>query len=121
MAQSLVHEVNIVIVRAPDLAAERKFYGETLGLTVEAEGPNFLQIRSGDGQGTVLGVSADEPEAAGRAGAEIWWRTDDTDALHAALVAKGVRILQEPKDEPFGRSISFADPAGNPLYAYKPR
>ena len=121
MAQSLVHELNIVIVHAPDLAAERAFYEETLGLTVESEGQNFLAIRSGDGQGTVLGVSSDEPETAGRAGAEIWWRTDDADALHAALVARGVRILQEPKDEPFGRSISFADPAGNPLYAYKPR
>ena len=117
MAQSPIRELNIVIIRTPDLAAARAFYEDVLGLKVENETPAFLLIESADGKGSTLGVGVGEPSATGP---EIWWRTEDTDALHAMLVAKGVRIIAEPKDEPFGRSVSFADPAGNTLYAYQP-
>ncbi len=117
MAQSPVRELNIVIIRTPDLAAARAFYEGVLGMKVEAEGPAFLQVESADGRGSTLGVGLGEPSGTGP---QIWWRTEDTDAMHAMLVEKGVRILAEPKDEPFGRSISFADPAGNVLYAYQP-
>lgn len=116
MAQSLLNELNIVIIRTPDIEAARRFYAETLGLKVENETPAFLQVQS-PGQSSTLGVGVGEPSMEGP---EIWWRTEDTDALHADLVAKGVRILQEPKDEPFGRSVSFADPAGNRLNAFQP-
>ena len=117
MAQPLVHELNIVIIRTPDIEAARAFYSEVLGLRVENETPAFLQVESPDGKGSTLGVGVGEPSMTGP---EIWWRVDDADAFHAALVAKGVRILQEPEDRPFGRAVSFADPAGNALYAYQP-
>lgn len=117
MAQTLVRDVNIVIIRTPDLAAARAFYGDVLGLAIEEESPVFLFVGPVDGQGAAFGVGIGEASAAG---AEVWWRVDDTDALHAALVARGVRITAEPKDEPFGRSLSFADPAGNILHAYQP-
>lgn len=119
MAQPLVHEINIVILRVPDLEAARAFYGETLGLPLDEETPNFLFVAPMDGQGSALGIGAGQPGAADSI--EVWWRVDDTDALHAALVAKGVRITEEPVDRPFGRAVSFADPAGNILHAYKPR
>ena len=117
MAQTLVRELNIVILHTSDIAAARAFYGDTLGLTIENETSTFLLIQPVDGQGASLGVSAGEASATG---AEIWWRVEDTNALHAALVARGVRITAEPKDEPFGRSLSFADPAGNILHAFQP-
>jgi catechol 2,3-dioxygenase-like lactoylglutathione lyase family enzyme len=118
MAQTLVREVNIVIVRVPDIAAARAFYGETLGLPIKGEAPNFLVVDPIDGQGASFGVGVGEP---GAGGPEIWWRVDDADAFHAALVTKGVRITEEPEDRPFGRALSFADPAGNVLHAYQPR
>lgn len=118
MAQTLVREVNIVIVRVPDIAAARAFYGETLGLPIKGEEPNFLLVDPIDGQGASFGVGVGEPSANGP---EIWWRVDDADAFYAALVAKDARIVEEPKDQPFGRALSFADPAGNILHAYQPR
>lgn len=117
MAQSPVNELNIVIIRTPDLAAARAFYTDVLGLKVENETPVFLLVESQDGKGSTLGVGVGEPSATGP---EIWWRTEDTDALHAMLVSKGVRILQEPTDMPFGRAVTFTDPAGNTLHAYQP-
>lgn len=89
-----------------------------LGLRVENETPDFLLIESGDGKGSTLGVGVGEP---GTSGPEIWWRVDDADAFHVALVEKGVRILQSPVNRSFGRAVSFADPAGNVLYAYQPQ
>jgi catechol 2,3-dioxygenase-like lactoylglutathione lyase family enzyme len=118
IAQTLVREVNIVIVRVPDIAAARAFYGETLGLPIKGETPNFLVVDPIDGQGASFGVGVGEP---GGDGPEIWWRVDDADAFHAALVARGVRITEEPEDRPFGRALSFTDPAGNILHAYQPR
>jgi catechol 2,3-dioxygenase-like lactoylglutathione lyase family enzyme len=115
--QTLVRDLNIVIVRVPDIVAARAFYGDALGLSVENETPNFLFVGPVDGQGASFGISVGEPSATGP---EIWWRVDDADALHAALVAKGVRIVEEPQDKPFGRALSFADPAGNILHAYRP-
>lgn len=117
MTQGLVNELNIVIIHTPDLEAAKTFYRDVMGLRVENETPAFLLIESVDGKGSTLGVGVGEPS---QSGPEIWWRTENTDALHAMLVSKGVRILEEPKDEPFGRSVSFADPAGNVLNAYQP-
>ena len=117
MSQSLVRELNIIIIRTPDLTAARAFYGGVLGLSIENETPNFLVVQSADGHSTSLGIGIGEASVAG---AELWWRVEDTDALHATLVAKGVRITAEPKDEPFGRAIAFADPAGNILHAFQP-
>lgn len=117
MAQTLVNELNIIIIRAHDLEAERRFFTDVMGMTVEDETPAFLQVHTPDGSGPALGVGVGEPSASGP---ELWWRTEDADALHAYLVAKGVRILAEPSDRPFGRAVEFADPAGNHLYAYQP-
>lgn len=118
MAQTLLKELNIIILRTQDLEAARAFYRDVMGMSVEAEAPNFLQVRSEDGQGPEFGIGVGEPSVGGP---ELWWRTEDTDALHAYLVAQGVRILAEPNDKPFGRAVEFADPAGNHLYAYQPR
>lgn len=117
MTQAPLEELNIVIIHTPDIAAARTFYAETLGLKVQNETPDFLLIESQHGKGSTLGVGMGEPSDGGP---EIWWRTEDTDALHALLISRGVRILQEPMDEPFGRSLIFSDPAGNRLHAYQP-
>lgn len=118
MAETRVRELHIVIIHTPDLEAARAFYGGVLGMTIETEAPQFISVAPIGGAGATLGVSLGEASATGP---EIWWRVDDTDALHAHLVASGVRITEEPKDEPFGRSVSFLDPAGNLLNAFKPR
>ncbi|WP_435251534.1 VOC family protein [Streptomyces tendae] len=35
------------------------------------------------------------------------------DALHAEWAAKGVTVVEEPHDEPFGRTFAITDPDGN--------
>ena len=39
---------------------------------------------------------------------------DDVDAMYADLMAKGVRVLRPPTDQPWGlRTAYFCDPEGN--------
>ena len=51
----------------------------------------------------------------GAGGGWIGFSTDDVDALHAELVAKGVEITQPPTDMSYGRDMGLRDPFGNNL------
>lgn len=75
-----------------------KFENTLVNLLVETEAPGLIAPAS-VGTGT-------------RAQFTIW--VDDVDAEHAALVGRGVRILNGPQDRPWGqRTIAFADPDGH--------
>ena len=37
------------------------------------------------------------------------------DDVFAAWTAKGVTVVDEPHDEPYGRAFAIADPEGNPI------
>jgi predicted enzyme related to lactoylglutathione lyase len=115
----LVGELNFVMLHVASVAEVRDFYVEKLGMNVLDENPGFVMLRGLGHGGASLGIGQGEP-AAGATPIELWWQVEDADALHAALVERGVRIVQAPKDEPFGRSVAFSDPAGNVLYAYQP-
>lgn len=75
-----------------------KFENTLVNLLVETEAPGLIAPAS-VGTGT-------------RAQFTIW--VDDVDAEHAALVGRGVRILNGPQDRPWGqRTTAFADPDGH--------
>lgn len=43
-------------------------------------------------------------------GVALWLKADDPQALHDRLVNAGLRIVTDPFDDPFGRTLMFADP-----------
>ncbi|WP_221030374.1 VOC family protein [Actomonas aquatica] len=43
----------------------------------------------------------------------LFLHTDDFDRDHAAFTARGVRFLEAPRDEPYGKVAVFSDPFGN--------
>lgn len=45
-------------------------------------------------------------------GVALWMHDPEASARHAALVAAGVTILQEPFEGPFGTTFVFQDPDG---------
>ena len=118
MAQS-IGSLNFILLHTTDIAKARAFYGDALGMAVEAESPMFLQVAASSGPGVSLGISA--TEAVTLTGRILWWQVDDVEALRARLAERGIHITAELKDEPFGRTLSFADPEGNILSAYQPR
>jgi predicted enzyme related to lactoylglutathione lyase len=52
--------------------------------------------------------------------AELYLQVDDTDAAYAAWKERGVEMLTEPHNEPFGRTFAFKDADGRVLHAYAP-
>lgn len=120
MSQTLLSgSLNFILLHTTDIAKARAFYVDALGMAVEAESPLFLQVAASGGAGVSLGVST--TEAVTLTGRILWWQVDDADVLRARLIERGVRITAELKDEPFGRTLSFADPDGNILSVYQPR
>jgi catechol 2,3-dioxygenase-like lactoylglutathione lyase family enzyme len=115
----LLGELGFIFLEVPDIKAARAFYVDTLGMVLEDETPAFLQVGRPGGAGATLGIGLGETSRA--LPGVVWWVVNDTDAVHAALVERGVRIVSAPQDMPFGRTCSFADPAGNILNIYKPR
>jgi uncharacterized glyoxalase superfamily protein PhnB len=53
------------------------------------------------------------PESRGGATSSIVLQAADTDAVVAQAVSAGATVLREPKDEPYGRMATLADPFGH--------
>jgi len=61
-------------------------------------------------------VGPDQEAMIGRQGGGrvfLFLRTDDFSRDHAAYLARGVRFLETPRDEPYGRVVVFEDLYGN--------
>lgn len=108
------------------------FYVGILGLEVATDADlgfmRWLTVRvPGDSKEILLerpGVPAHDPQTAeevralvskGAGGGWLGFNTDDVDALHAELAAKGVEITQPPADQSYGRDMGIRDPFGNNL------
>ena len=106
------------------------FYVGVLGLEVATDTDlgfmRWLTVRvPGDSKEILLerpGPPAHDPATAdqvralvakGAGGGWLAFTTDDVDALHGELVAKGVEITQPPTDQGYGRDMGLRDPFGN--------
>lgn len=110
--------LNFIMLHVPDIAAATAFYTEKLGLALEGQAPDFVQFLPPNGNGAIFALS--KGEAAPSTGTELWWYVDNADATLAELKAKGVEVVDEAKDEPFGRTFSIKDPAGYTLSMLQP-
>ncbi len=107
--------LQFVMVHVPDVQKARTFYTEKMGFVVEDEQPDFVQFKAPQGATFAIAKGAVTPTVEGE-GIELWWFVDDADATYAELAAKDVQVGRQPIDEPFGRTFSLKDPAGNTLY-----
>jgi uncharacterized glyoxalase superfamily protein PhnB len=110
-----------------DLQRSIRFYTEALGffLSERWEDKGVLKgvmLKAGT---CTLGLSQDD-WSKGRdrkkgEGFRIWCQTgQDIDALAARIKAAGVKLAEEPKDQPWGaRSLSVDDPDGFHLTIYR--
>jgi predicted enzyme related to lactoylglutathione lyase len=112
---STVTGPDFVALQVRDLEQAASFYERQLGLrrapasppgaVVFATEPIPFAVRE-----PLPGTDLD----AGRPGlgVALWLRADDAQALHDRLAGKGVPILTEPFDSPFGRAFVLRDPDG---------
>ncbi len=117
------YALGIVSLYVRDLDRARAFYTETLGLpeVPEFSGPRFIALRPA--RGSLLAVqdaATVPPELAGApGGCELGLEVDDVDAVWRDWPARGVRILSESVDRPFGRTFLARDPEGHLLNVYR--
>ena len=102
-----------VLLRPTDPERSRTFYRDTLGLAI------YREFGTGEHRGTVfflgnglleLSGQADEPPGPSVA---LWMQVRDLEATHRELSGRDVKILREPKREPWGLDEMWvADPDG---------
>ena len=112
----MLTNIGYVGIIVKDVAEATAFYQDTLGFTLEGASPTMAQFETQGG--AVLGVQiSDLP---GEQPFEVAFIVEDVDATYAAWKARGVEMLEEPNDRPFGRTFVFRAPQGHLLRVYKP-
>ncbi len=110
----MLKSLNFIILHVADLNKVLAFYTQKLGLTVEAQGPAFVQFKQAPG-GAIFALQQSESVTPYQ-GVELWWGVDDAEATQAALRTQDIEIALPLKDEPFGRTVAIKDPEGNMVY-----
>lgn len=99
-----------------DVAEATAFYRDTLGFTLEGAVPTMAQFETEGG--AILGIQVSD--LPGEQPFEVAFIVEDVDATYAAWKARGVEMLEEPNDRPFGRTFLIRAPQGHMLRVFKP-
>jgi predicted enzyme related to lactoylglutathione lyase len=114
----MIEGLTYAIVTTDDVPRARHFFTEQLGLHTEDDmADEFSQFTTREGTLWALGK---RPEHAAPLGAELYLRVHDIDLAFATWQARGVEMVTEPSDAPFGRTFAFKDADGRVMHAYTP-
>lgn len=109
-------KVSIIEIVIADMQQGREFYCDKLGFEVKSEAylPDVLVLEH-DGVDLVMSagkspVSIDYPDTSGT---RLIFEVDDIQAAHQDYLAKGVEIVDGPREIPPGEHMAFKDPFGN--------
>ncbi len=110
------------ILYVQDMLKAKAFYQDMLGLQIDEaqSGPVFAFYNTGDNTFLALeDVSILPPGQAKPAGSfELAIRVDDVDTVYQGWKARGVPMIEELHDSPFGRNFLAKDPEGHHLSVY---
>ena len=102
-----------VLLHPVDPESSREFYRDVLGLAI------YREFGSGPARGTVFFLGQGFLELSGRAerppgdAVALWLQVRDLAATHRELAERGIRVLREPRREPWGLDeMWIADPDG---------
>ena len=112
----MIKGLTYAIVTTDDVPRARRFFTEQLGLGTEDDmGDEFSQFTTREG---TLWALIKRPEHAAALGAELYLSVENVDQAYATWKARGVEMVTEPSDAPFGRTFAFKDADGRVLHAY---
>jgi predicted enzyme related to lactoylglutathione lyase len=115
---SLITGLTYAIVTTEDMSRARQFFTEKLGLSTEDDqGDLFSQFTTREG---TLWAVVSRPSRAVPLGVELYLEVTDVDEAYRLWKERGVEMVTEPTDMPFGRTFAFQDADGRVLNAYKP-
>jgi catechol 2,3-dioxygenase-like lactoylglutathione lyase family enzyme len=113
-------------LRTTNLAESIHFYTATIGLTLEFQYEDFYAgIRAGSTRFHLKRVDVKDPSIDFVDRGEhfhLYLETDDARAMADALKKRGVRLLKDVHDTPWGtREFAIKDDQGHTLYFGQPR
>ena len=113
MARSLA----AVAFSVPDYDDAIAWFVDALGFeliedTPLGEGRRWVVVAASRDAGARLILQRAERELRGNTRVGYFLETDEFDRDHAAYLARGVRVLEAPRREPYGIVAVFADPWG---------
>ena len=101
----------VPVLTVQDIDAERARYTDVLGLSVVMD-HGWIVTLADDSGAVQLNLMTNDATAAVNPGASI--QVDDVDAAHAEAASRGLEIVHELRDEPWGvRRFFFRDGSGN--------
>jgi predicted enzyme related to lactoylglutathione lyase len=114
----VIKGLTYAIVTTDDVPRARSFFRDKLGLSTEDDmGDAFSQFTTREG---TLWAVMSRPDYAPALGAELYLQVDSVDEAHRLWRERGVEMVTEPHNEPFGRTFAFKDADGRGLHAYAP-
>jgi predicted enzyme related to lactoylglutathione lyase len=101
-------DVSLIIYRAADMPAAKRFFRELIGADPYADSPQYVGYKSGDME---IGlVPTDKLDSGGLA----YWTTDDIAGRVKALVEAGGTVVQDITDVAYGLLVaSVKEPNGS--------
>jgi catechol 2,3-dioxygenase-like lactoylglutathione lyase family enzyme len=113
-----IQHVDFVSFLTQDVQRAKRFYAETIGLTVETEGEHDLELRAGQVTLDVFDPSSQgQPFAPSLGGIAL--RVSDVAEARSELEAKGVSFKGETLDTGVCHMAFFEDPDGNQLMLHR--
>jgi predicted enzyme related to lactoylglutathione lyase len=108
------------------------FYTRVLGFTLLEDtdlgaGKRWVRVTPGPAGPSILLALAVTQEQLASVGNQtggrvfVFLETDDLDADHEALTARGVKFVRPPSEQPYGRVAVFQDLYGNKFDLIQPR
>ena len=119
-------KLSYILVYVNDFQKSRAFYIDALGMKdLGSRAPDiFATLQSPDG-GAIIGLqdkkSTPLPSAQEQhpGSVELSFEGEDVDATYKRWKEKGVEMITEPADMPFGRYFLAKDPEGHYLSAFR--
>ena len=122
MSLKTIASLDYVVLPCRNLQAARRFYREVMGFSIAYERADWIRFQIGT---TALALrpldGAFRDRRVEGPGVQLAFCVahDDIDACHQELKARGVEVLDPPRDQAWGhRTLYFTDPEGNVLEIY---
>lgn len=110
-----VDRLDFVSLQVSQLEVSKRFYNEFLGFELSNfERPDALVFHTPQGSAFAIRKPLVDLQATDKLGwgVGLWFGAKDVESIYRKAKKSGIRVLSEPKDSPFGKTLVLEDPDG---------